>query len=184
MKKIYLLFFVLLSSLNTWCQTSSLLTYEGNLTIPDNEKYVKLDFDFSQTVFEKKYNEEDWALLNGKNEWEEAKQEALERIVDLMNEKMKNTRINLVIDKMIEKMNNGIVPKYTLYITPLKLKKNGKNTSAFVLKNNATGEVLGTVQTVGKGAHFGSLGNMLGDGLENSGPVVAKLIRKHNKIKK
>ena len=185
MKKLIFLFFALISSLSIWGQNGTLiLDYNGNFTLPDNEKYVKLEFDCSKTVFEKKYNEEDWALLNGKEQWEEAKQEALERIVMMMNEKMTKTRIIFVIDKMTASGDVNITSNYTLYIAPTKLNKKGKNNSDFILKCDKTGEVLGTIETYGSGAHFGSLGNMLGDGYEASGPAVAKFIRKHNKIKR
>lgn len=179
MKKFCFLFVVLLVSVRMSGQ--NLINYEGKFTLPESEKYVKLDFDFSETVFEKKYNEKDWNLVVGKEEWEEAKQEALERIVKMMNEKMTGSRIIFVTDEMIESGNYNIVSNYTLFILPVKLNKKGKNYSNFVLKCNATGEVLGTAETAGGGAHFGSLGNMLGDGYENSGPAVAKIIRKHNK---
>jgi hypothetical protein len=53
-----------------------------------------------------------------------------------------------------------------------------------MLINTATGEALGYVATSGSGAHFGSLGNMLGEGYEDSAPAIAKLIEKQNKIKK
>ena len=91
MKKFCFLFVVLLVSVRMSGQ--NLINYEGKFTLPESEKYVKLDFDFSETVFEKKYNEKDWNLVVGKEEWEEAKQEALERIVKMMNEK----RVNEII---------------------------------------------------------------------------------------
>lgn len=151
---------------------------KGSFTLPDSEKYLTLKFDFSQTVFEKKFNEEEWAVMNGKENWKEAQKEALERIVKLMNEKMTKTRIMMVLDGYEMKSS------YTLYITPLELYKNGKNESVYILKNNETGEILGSANGRGYGGHFGSLGNLIGDGYENIAPSVGKLIAKHNKLKK
>ena len=52
MKKLIFLFFALLSSLSIWGQNGTLiLDYNGNFTLPDNEKYVKLEFDCSKTVY-------------------------------------------------------------------------------------------------------------------------------------
>ena len=157
---------------------------KGSLTLPESEKYLLLKFDFSETLFEKKYNETDWALLNGKEEWETAKQEALEHIVSWMNEKMEKTRIIIILEKMLSSDSSSLKPNYTLFITPKTYSKNGKNKSLFVLKENKTGEILGTVATFEAGAHFGSLGNLLGEGYDSSSQVVAKKIASANKIKK
>ena len=156
-------------------------TVYGTFTLPETEKYLTLKFDCSKTLFEKKYNEADWALLNGADEWEKAKAEALERIVEMMNEKMTNTRIIMVLESM---GNANFVSNYTMYITPISLDKKGRNKSAFVIKNNETGELLGYNMVDGRGGHFGSLGNLLGDGYEDCAPRVAKVIAKHNKNKK
>ena len=182
MKKLLLLLVVCLSPLMMNAQNP--IKVKGSLSLPESEKYLLLKFDFSETVFEKKYNETDWALLNGKEEWEAAKQEALESIVSWMNEKMEKTRIIMVLEKMVSSESSTFKSNYTLYITPESYSKNGKNKSLFVLKNNETGEILGTVATYEGGGVFGSLGNLLGEGYDSSSPEVAKKIAKDNKIKK
>ena len=101
-----------------------------------------------------------------------------------MNEKMEKTRIIMVLEKMITSENSSIKPNYTLYITPETYFRKGRNKSMFVLKNNETGEVLGTVSTNEKGAKIGSLGNLLGEGYDFTSQEVAKRIAKENRIKK
>ena len=189
MKKLFIFLVVCLSSLGMNAQNNQRYYAEegeksGTFTLPESEKYLLLKFDFSNTVFEDKYNEADWALLNGKESWEEAKQDALGRIVELMNREMTKTRIIMVLDKMGVSGNSGIKPNYTLFITPISYFKNGKNKSNYVIKNNETGEILGIIETKGSGGHFGSLGNLLGDGFEKSAPYIALKIAKYNKIKK
>lgn len=179
MRKILLLIILCLSHLVMNAQNP--VKVKGTLALPESEKYLVLKFDFSNTVFEKKYNENDWALLNGKEEWANAKEEALRRIADWMNDKMTKTRVIIVLDKMNNSDHPNFKSNYTLYITPLTYTRKGKNKSEFVLKNNETGEILGTVATSGSGGHVGSLGNLLGDGYEYSAPDVAKKIAKHNK---
>lgn len=183
MKKYFILFVMMVLSLNMIGQQMN-YKVKGTFTMPESEKYVKLDFDFSKTVFEKKYSEADWAILNGEKEWESAKQEALEMIVEQMNKEMNKTRIILIIDKMNAVGGKKVETNYTLFVVPRELNKKGKNKSDFILINTATGEALGYVATSGSGAHFGSLGNMLGEGYEDSAPAIAKLIEKQNKIKK
>lgn len=157
---------------------------KGSFSLPDTVKYLVLKFDFSETVFDKKYNEEDWALLNGKENWEAAKKEALERIVKMMNEKMTKTRIIMVLEEMATPDNPKIQSNYTFYIVPLSYSKLGRNRSVFVLKNNVTNDFVGCVSDYGSGANFGSLGNLLGDAYEDSAPRVAKKIASYNKFGK
>ena len=183
MKKLILLIFICLSPLMLHAQNIIEVKIKGSFVLPESEKYLMLKFDFSETIFEKKYNETDWTILNGKEEWESAKQEALENIVNWMNEKMTKTRIIMVLEKMVSSENPAFTSNYTLYISPITYSRNGKNKSLFVLKNNNTGEILGTASVSGAGAHFGSLGNLLGEGYEKTAPEVAKRIAKFNKTK-
>lgn len=184
MKKLFVIIFVCLSPLVMSAQSLNSIKPGGSWSLPDQEKYLLLKFDFSETVFEKKYNETDWAILKGKEAWEEAKQEALDRIVNMMNAAMTKTRVIIVQEKMLSSESPSVIPNYTLYIAPQTYYSKGKNKSLFVLKNNKSGEIIGSVKTEGIGGHFGSLGNLLGDAFEHSGPQVAKLIAKNNKLKK
>ena len=176
MKKVLLLF-VFLIEVSAFCFSQLV---KGDFTIPLSDKYIVLKFDCSNTVFEKKYNETDWGLIVGADEWTKAKKEALARIVGMMNEKMKKTRIIMVVENPSSTIST-IESNYTLYIMPLTLNRKGKNKSNFMLKENLTGKVLGYTTVSGGGGHFGSLGNLLGDGYEDSAPDVAKLIAKYNK---
>lgn len=181
MKKIILLLSLILPIVANAQKSPQFDELAGTFTLPETEKYVTLKFDCSKTVFEKKYNEADWILLIGEKEWEEAKQEAMERIVKMMNEKMTKTRLILVLENMAIPGNPELQPNFTLYIIPKMLYKNGRNVSQFVLKDNNSNAILGSIYIKGTGAHFGSLGNMLGDGYESSAPDVAKLLVKYNK---
>lgn len=187
-KKLLVLSLFCLASLGVSAQYSKFYDntgeVKGTFSLPETEKYLVLKFDFSETVFDKKYNEEDWALLNGKENWEDAKKEALKRIVKMMNEKMTKTRIIIVLEDMATPDNPQVHSNYTLYIIPLTYSKLGKNRSVFVLKNNETNDFVGCVSDLGSGANFGSLGNLLGDAFENSAPRVAKKIANYNKFGK
>lgn len=189
-KKYSILFVVLLTSLSLWGQkthywiSGSPYTLKGTYKLPESEKYVLLDFDFSETLFEKRISVADWAILNGEEEWEKAKQEALEIIVEVMNKEMTQTRIIFVLNTMNKTGTKKIDSNYTLFIKPIELNKKGKNKSEFVLKDTSTGEILGSVVASGPGVHFGSLGNMLGEGYERNAPVIAKIIQKENKLPK
>lgn len=176
MKKfLILIFFLIETSVSCFSQS-----VKGNFTIPLTDKYIVLKFDCSETVFEKKYNETDWGLIVGVEEWTKAKREALARIVGMMNDKMKKTRIIMVVEDPSSTIST-LKSNYTLYIAPSALNRKGKNKSNFILKENATGKVLGYTSVSGGGGHYGSLGNLLGDGYEDSAPDVAKLIAKYNK---
>jgi hypothetical protein len=182
MKKLLLLIIICLLPLAMIAQNP--VKVKGSLTLPETEKYLVLKFDFSETVFEKKYNEADWAMLNGQEEWEKAKEEALTAIVNWMNEEMTKTRIIMVHEKMTNTANPAFKSNFTLYIAPQTYAKNGKNKSMYILKNNETGEVLGSVSTYDGGGVFGSLGNLLSEAFDSNAPLVAKKIAKDNKLKK
>lgn len=68
----------------------------GSFELPADEKYLVLDWDCSQTLFDKKYTEEEWHTLKG-DDWPNAKREVLESIVNDMNEHMSKTRIIAVM---------------------------------------------------------------------------------------
>lgn len=176
-KLLILILFLIEASVSCFSQTVN-----GDFTIPLTDKYVVLKFDCSKTVFENKYNETDWGLIVGVEEWAKAKKEALARIVGMMNEKMKKTRIIMVVEDPSSTISTT-KSNYTLYIMPFTLNRKGKNKSNFILKENSTGNVLGFTSVKGGGGHFGSLANLLGDGYEDSAPDVAKLIEKYNKNK-
>ena len=184
MKKLLLFLFVCLSSQLVYSQGIDFysLKTNGTLALPESEKFLAVNFDFSKALIDEKLNEAEWAALNGEDKWEEAKQEALDRIVKLMNDKMSKSRITFVQERLTKTENSIFKTNYTLYIIPYTYSKKGNNKSLFVIKNNKTGEELGSVAAIGYGGSFGSLGNLLGDGYENSGPTVAKKIAKKNKL--
>ena len=52
----------------------------GTFTIPESEKFISLEWDWSEAVIDKKLSENDWAAINGEEYWEKAKMEALKLI--------------------------------------------------------------------------------------------------------
>jgi len=80
--------------------------------------------------------------------------------------------------------NNSVKSNYTMYIAPISLDRKGKNESLFILVNNETGENYGATKMRGFGGHFGSLGNLLGQGYKKAAPAVALEFAKQNKNKK
>ena len=149
---------------------------EGTFTLPENEKYLCIDWDFSETVFEKKFDEKEWQSMIGKEEWENAKKEALSQIILHINTKMKKSRIIAVKSKSDLKSN------YTLYIAPISLDKKGNNKSKYILKNSVTDEVVGEMIAKGDGGHWGDLANLLWDGYEEMSEKIAKKLVRDNKL--
>lgn len=149
----------------------------GSFYLPIGEKYLRLDWDFSYTIFEKKLNETEWKATNGEKEWETAKSEAMAVILREMNGKMEKSRILVVAPE------SSVESKYTLYICPLRLNRKGDNKTRYVLKEDATGYELGICQLSGDGGSFGSLGNLLGDGYEEEARKMGKFLKSNNKMK-
>lgn len=174
MKKNCILFIILLFSLSGYSQT----LVSGTFTLPEEEKYLGVSWNCSETVFENKYNETEWENLMGKEEWQQAKKEALVQIVMEMSTKMEKSRITLV------KEGSDFQPGYTMYICPVKLNRKGDNKSFYVIINNATGEEVGRLRLGGDGGHFGSLANLLWDGYEEAARKMGKYITSHNKTKR
>lgn len=150
----------------------------GSFTLPETEKYLALDWDFSETVFDRKHNEKEWAALNGEKEWEEAKSEALGLILREMSGKMEKSRITVI------KAESSLPYSYILYICPVKYNKKGDNVSFYVLKENATGKEIARCKIKGDGGHHGSLANLLGDGFEEAARDMGGYLRIKNKLKK
>lgn len=172
MKKVLLFVFMLIS-----IPGYSQKTISGNFQLPEEEKYLAVDWDCSQTLFEKKHNEKEWESLIGKEEWEKAKSESLSDILVEMNNKMRKARITVV------KPTNELKANYTMYIAPIKLNRKGDNTSFYILKRNSDGVEVGRVKLSGDGGSFGSLANLLWDGYEEESRKMGSYLTRNNKSK-
>ena len=169
-----LLFFVfILVSLPGYTQS----TVSGSFELPKEEKYLAVDWDCSETLFEKKHNEKEWEALLGKEEWQKAKSEALSDILVEMNNKMGKARITVV------KAESELKGNYTMYIAPIKLNRKGDNNSFYILKRNSDGAEVGRVKLSGDGGSFGSLANLLWDGYEEAARKMGRYLTHHNKLK-
>ncbi len=171
MKKLFVLSFLFVS-LSGYAQK----VLSGNFELPDNEKYLTIDWDCSESVIDKKYNEKEWQAVKG-DDWPKAKQQVLERIVGDMNDHMKNSRIIAVLPS------SELKGAYTLYICPIKLDRKGNNKSNYVLRDS-NGNEKGKAQFNGDGGNWGTFANLMGDGYEHAGSKLASLIKKYNKNKK
>jgi hypothetical protein len=148
----------------------------GSFELPVNEKYLTLDWDCSETIIDKKYNEKEWQSVKG-DDWPKAKMQVLERIVSDTNDHLKKSRIIVVLP------GSELKGLYTLYICPIKLDSKGNNKTNYILRDGNGNEV-GKAQFNGDGGHWGTYANLLGDGYENAGSKLASLIKKYNKNKK
>lgn len=174
MKKNILLLVLLLVSASVYSQSQ----IEGSFTLPETEKYLALDWDFSETIFDRKHNEKEWAALNGEKEWAAAKSEALGLVLQEMNGKMQKSRITVI------KTESGLPYSYILYICPVKYNKKGDNVSFYILKEKATGKEIARCKIKGDGGHYGTLANLLGDGFEEAARDMGGYLRIKNKKKK
>lgn len=148
----------------------------GSFSLPKSEKFITLEWDFSEALIEQKYNESEWEALNGKKEWSEAKTETLDLIKREMNSNMVKSRLTVVTKE------SGLNYSYSLYICPQKLFKNGNNLTLYVLKDNGSGMEVGRCIIKGKGGKFGSLSNLMGDGYEEAARKMGKYLRSQNKL--
>ncbi len=149
----------------------------GTFTLPESEKFISIGWDWSDAVIDKKYNEADWVVVNGKEYWENAKMEVLNLLVREMNSKMEKSRITVISPESDTKT------AYTLYICPIKYSKKGDNVSIYRLKENGSGEEIGSCKLSGDGGSIGSVANLLGDGYEEAARQMGKILKKYNKIK-
>ena len=148
----------------------------GTFELPAEEKYLTLDWDCTQTIFDKKYTEKEWHAIKG-DDWPNAKKQVMEGIVRDMNEKMGKTRIIAVLP------GSELHGAYTLYICPQKLDSKGNNKSTYILKD-AQGTEIGRAEFTGDGGHWGTFANLMGDGYEKAGSKLGALITKYNKMRK
>ncbi len=170
MKQLLFILLILLSA-----PTYSQKLISGSFKLPAEDKYVVVDWDFSNTVFEKKFSEKEWIAINGQQEWENAREEALSLFLKLMNEELKKSRLIVI------RSNSELKSNYTLYICPIELDKKGNNKSYYILKRNNSGEEVGKCLLKGDGGHWGSFANLLGDGYEEAAEKMGKYLRKQNK---
>jgi len=142
----------------------------GSFDCLSTEKAVCIKWDFTNTVFEKKYNEQEWTELKGTEEWDNAKKEAMDLIIENVNEMLKKEQVYVV--KESERAN------YVITIFPLTLDKKGNNKSEYVLTDIKGKNEEGRILIKGDGGHWGNLANLLGDGYEEAARKLGKYIRK------
>ena len=65
----------------------------GSFDCLSTEKVVCIKWDFTNTVFEKKYDEQEWTELKGTEEWANAKKEAMDLIIENVNEMLKKEQV-------------------------------------------------------------------------------------------
>lgn len=132
----------------------------------------------------------DWSnmTINGlkKNDWIErrnAEQPQYDAKSEYETELL--PRINDFVGKAneeLEKVNLFISPKagrkYTVYICPQRFNAKGDNSIECIIKETATGKTMTEFIINGKGGTFGSMSNLWGDGMKNSGKKFGKLICK------
>lgn len=149
----------------------------GTFTIPESEKFISLEWDWSEAVIDKKLSENDWAAINGEEYWEKAKMEALKLIAREMNEKMTNSRVAILSPE------SDRTTAYKLFIRPVWYNKKGNNESFYILKETSTGNSVGRCKLYGAGGSIGSVANLLGDGYEEAARKMGSILKKYNKIK-
>ena len=171
MKKLFVLSFLLIS-ISGYAQK----VLSGTFELPPNEKYLTLNWDCSETVFEKKYNEKEWQAVKG-DDWPKAQKQVLERLVRDTNDHIDKSRVIVVLP------GSELQGSFTLFICPIKLDKHGNNKTNYILRD-ANGNEIGKAQFNGDGGRWGTFANLLGDGYENAGKKLGNLIDKYNKRKK
>ena len=142
----------------------------GSFDCLTTEKAVCIKWDFSNTLFEKKYSEQEWAELKGAEEWDKAKKEAMDVIIENVNDMLKKEQVYVV--------KNSDRANYVITIFPKTLDRKGNNKSEYVLTNIKDGSEEGRILIKGDGGHWGDLGNLLGDGYEEAARKLGKYIRK------
>ena len=172
MKKFFVISLLLLMSAVSFSQKVT-----GTFTLPESERFISIDWDWSDAVIDKKYNEADWVLVNGKDYWEKAKLEVLTLLAREMNSKMEKSRITVISPE------NNKKTAYTLYICPIKYSKKGDNVSIYRLKDNSSGMEIGSCKLSGDGGSIGSVANLLGDGYEEAARQMGKILKRYNKLK-
>lgn len=167
MSRKYLSLLLALFSVNCFAQK----VVSGSFSALSSEKAVSVRWDFGSTVFEKKFNEREWESLNGETEWRKAKNEAMAVILKCINEELKKNHVYVVGENLSNEC------KYTIIVSPISLDRKGNNNSNYYLVDNNNVEVA-CVQIKGDGGHWGSLGNLMGDGYEEAAKKLGKLIKK------
>ena len=120
MKKLFFICSFLLLSAVSFSQKVT-----GTFTLPESEKFISIDWDWSDAVIDKKYNEADWIVVNGKEYWEKAKLEVLSLLVREMNSKMEKARITVISPENEKK--TKYTPNHIDKLFELVLKEGGEN---------------------------------------------------------
>lgn len=170
MKKLFLISTILFLSVSCYSQKVA-----GTFSIPEDEKFIAVEWDWSQAVIDKKLNEKEWAAVNGEDYWEKAKQENLVMIIRIMNEPLEKARVSVISPD--SKMQTA----YTLYICPITYSNKGDNYSDYILKESRTGLEIGRCQLKGSGGRIGTVSNLLGDGYEEAAYKMGTILKKYNR---
>lgn len=89
-------------------------------------------------------------------------------------------------DKMKKKLPAGMFSdaNYVIEVRPTDIRKNGTITFYFVILSNGGEEMYRSGNLKGKGGTFGSLLNLIGDGMRSTGEEIAKVVAKELKKNK
>lgn len=102
-------------------------------------------------------------------EYEEELLPSIEKMFETANDEIKKTGLYFV---------SSTEKKYTFYFYPQDIKKKGDNNINCVVKETATGETKAEFNLKGNGGTWGSMGNLWGDGFEDAGEKLGKIIKK------
>lgn len=168
MKRIFIFATFLAISL---CVSAQKEKISSSFEILKDESVVDIMFSFKETVFEKKFNEEQWIEIHGEDEWNKAKEEAMQIIVSNVNEKLRKQAL------FVKKHNPQKNCHYTIIVAPIKLDRNGNNVSYYYLRDNTSNTIIARKKINGDGGRFGDLANLLGDGYEEAARSLGRSIK-------
>lgn len=142
----------------------------GSFGCLSTERAVCIRWDFSNTLFENKFSEQEWEETKGKAAWNNAKNEAMDVIIENVNDMLKKEQVFVV--------KNSDKAHYIITIAPLSLDSKGNNNSEYILTDIKNGSEEGRILIKGDGGHWGDLSNLLGDGYEEAARKLGKYIKK------
>lgn len=147
-----------------------------NLTFLKGEKAIGYVVDWSQLTIDG-MSKADWIEkrqadqpdFDANKEYEEELLPSVKKMFESANDKIKKTGLYFV---------SGTGKKYTFYFYPQNIKKKGDNNINCIVKETATGETMVEFNLEGEGGTWGSMGNLWGDGFNDAGEQLGKIIKK------
>lgn len=180
-RPILLTVLLVFSSAISWCQRP----VSGDFSIVSKEKFIDVKIDFSQTIFEGKYNLKQYLAVCDVPEinWKVASEEMQKTFLRHANSKLRRYKLLLVPGGLTEDSfiapSGFIKARYTLILCPITSNELADMELEYRIFDNTTSSIIAVARGTVRGSLLNSIETKCLDSMEDAGDSFGKFIRKY-----